>query len=62
MIASLKGLGNIKYLGPKIAGKIIECAEDKNVRPRIRAAALETIRTDANKEQVNNYYLISSIV
>ncbi|CAH1391672.1 unnamed protein product [Nezara viridula] len=57
LIASLKGLGNIKYLGPKIAGKIIECAEDKNVRPRIRAAALETIRTDPHKDQFKNFAL-----
>lgn len=58
----MKGLGNIKYLGPKIAGKIIECAEDNNVRPRIRAAALETIRTDPHKDHVISAKLYCNLI
>ncbi|KAL1117311.1 hypothetical protein AAG570_004637, partial [Ranatra chinensis] len=53
LLASLKGLSNVGYLTDEVAAKLAECAAKKGVRTRVRAAILDTIRTDPQKANVS---------
>lgn len=52
IIYALKGIKNIHHLEDSIVSKLVVCASDKNVKPRIRVAALETFGADPCIKQV----------
>lgn len=52
VIASLKGLGNAQYINNDTENLIGQIITDKNIMPRIRAAALNMIKIYAKNSQV----------
>lgn len=52
MLASLKGLKNAKHLNDDSANKVVQIAKDNKVSIRVRAAALETAKSDACRGKI----------
>ncbi|XP_026676389.1 LOW QUALITY PROTEIN: apolipophorins-like [Diaphorina citri] len=52
IIASLRGLGNVKYLTPEVAALVGNCFSNPKVSTKIRAIALDTFQTDAGKPEL----------
>ncbi|XP_014261550.1 apolipophorins [Cimex lectularius] len=52
VIASMKGLSNVHYLTDRVTSALIECATNNAHSNRLRAAALDTLKTDAHKAEV----------
>lgn len=53
LLASLKGLANMKYLTKTVASKLADYAGDSELKARIRVALFETIKSDPNKPEVS---------
>nr|ATU82717.1 venom apolipophorin-like protein 1 [Pristhesancus plagipennis] len=51
LIASLKGLANMGYLANVVVKKLADNVGDSSVKSRVRAALLDTIRSDAHKPE-----------
>ncbi|CAB3232890.1 unnamed protein product [Arctia plantaginis] len=47
VVAVLKGIRNIRHLEDNLIEKLTHCALDNNVKPRVKAAALEAFQADA---------------
>ncbi|KAM3956905.1 retinoid- and fatty-acid binding glycoprotein apolipophorin isoform 2-T2 [Aphomia sociella] len=46
VVAVLKGIRNVRHLEDNIIEKLVRCASDNGVKPRVRAAALEAYLAD----------------
>ncbi|XP_011144506.2 apolipophorins [Harpegnathos saltator] len=53
VVSALKALGNTKYLDDATLVKLANIAEDKNVRNRVRVAAIETLPTRCSMKWKN---------
>lgn len=53
IVAALKALGNTKYLDDATLQKLVNIAEDKNVRNRVRVAAIEALPTRCSMKWKN---------
>ncbi|XP_012523598.1 apolipophorins [Monomorium pharaonis] len=53
IVSALKALGNTKYLDDATLQKLVGIAEDKNVRNRVRVAAIETLPTRCSMKWKN---------
>lgn len=53
IVAALKALGNTKYLDDATLQKVVNIAEDKNVRNRVRVAAIEALPTRCSMKWKN---------
>ncbi|CAH0599019.1 unnamed protein product [Chrysodeixis includens] len=47
VVAVLKGIRNVRHLEDSLIDKLVHCAADNNVKPRVKAAALEAFQADA---------------
>lgn len=56
VIASLKGLANVQLITDDVAAKLVQCAEDSNVKTRVRSAALSAYRTNDLVMLYNHFY------
>ncbi|KAJ8707317.1 hypothetical protein PYW08_010569 [Mythimna loreyi] len=46
VVAVLKGIRNIRHLEDSLVDKLVKCAQDVNVKSRVKAAALEAFQAD----------------
>jgi len=53
IVSALKALGNTQYLDDATLQKVVGIAEDKNVRNRVRVAAIETLPTRCSMKWKN---------
>jgi hypothetical protein len=53
IVSTLKALGNTKYLDDATLQKLVSIAEDKNVRNRVRVAAIEVLPTRCSMKWKN---------
>ena len=52
IVAILKGIRNIRHLEDSLVDKLVHCVQDANVKPRVKAAALEAFQADACSAKV----------
>ncbi|KAL1456907.1 hypothetical protein WDU94_001594, partial [Cyamophila willieti] len=52
ILASLRGLANVKHLTTEAAELVGKCFSDPNASAKLRAAALDTFQTDAGKPEL----------
>lgn len=67
VVAVLKGIRNIRHLEDSLIDKLVKCAQDASVKPRVKAAALEAYQADPCASKVKYqrkfrqlYFLLSS--
>lgn len=53
----LKGIRNIRHLEDSLVEKLAHCANDNNVKPRVKAAVFEAFQADACAPKVTTEIL-----
>lgn len=54
MVAVLKGIRSIRHLEDSLIEKLVHCANDHNVKARVKAAALEAFGADPCSAKVSS--------
>lgn len=61
IVAVLKGIRNIRHLEDSLIDKLVHCANDNNVKARVRVAALEAFQADPCSAKVCSENFMSSL-